>query len=398
MKKLFILLLIIPILGFSQNDLVFNQVSIVVLDFNGITVPDGKVWKIESADGQYLLVDDDNWELGRLGSYNNMPAWFPEGTILKKGSGSSTGSSPISRLSVLEFYVVAASSSSGSSSSSSGGYNGPPTGTGGDSFNDNDGNSQETTVTAGQTWSTSNASHKTYRDGTPIPQITDYTEWENASTGAWTYYLQDEALGIVMYNGHAIKGKYDNDLNTPNKQFAPEGWRVPTLSDYVYLFENYGAAVTYGYAANNNTYNNNYPSANYPVPTGIFGGNVVESIKSQTGWAYDINGTNASGLDFKPTGTIIGENFGFSSEPTELISNTAISPPYTQGYAYNNYSRTYGFSSWTSTSNVSLGGLYSIFVSIATTNVAPQNLYINSGNDSDYDYNYGATTRLIKTN
>jgi len=140
------------------------------------------------------------------------------------------------------------------------------------------------------------------------------------------------------------------------------------------------------------------PYQNNPVPTYISGGNIIESIKSQTGWAYDINGTNASGLDFKPTGTIVGEGFGFSSEPTELYTNTAQAPPYTQGFAYNVYSRSYGFSSWTSTSNVSYAGLYSIYVSIASTNIAPQTLFINNGNDPNYDYNYGATTRLIKTN
>ena len=36
-----------------------------------------------------------------------------------------------------------------------------------------------------QEWTVENACHTTYRDGTPIPQVTDNTEWENLTTGAW---------------------------------------------------------------------------------------------------------------------------------------------------------------------------------------------------------------------
>ena len=403
MKKLFILLLIIPILGFSQNDLVFNRVLNFKLNANEtVTVPTAKAWKIEASTSSNIFIINENPAYGSPVDNQNAftystsgsnATWLAAGSILH---GENSGLQPTS-FSILEFNVVAASSSSGSSSSSSGGYNGPPTGTGGDSFNDNDGNSQETTVTAGQTWSTSNASHKTYRDGTPIPHITDWTEWENATTGAWTYYLQDETLGIVMYNGHAIKGKYDNDLNTPNKQFAPEGWRVPTLSDYLYLFESYGSAIFYG--GSSSTFDNTFPNTSYPNPSSIMGGTAAEAIKSQTGWAYDINGTNTSGLDFKPTGAITGENYGFSSNPTELASNTAQIPPYTQGYDYNGYSSPYAFFTFTSTTNTTYGSLHGIYLDIGTTNLAPQNIFINDGGgDESFDVNYGGTTRLIKTN
>ena len=312
MKKLFILLLIIPILGFSQNDLVFNQVSIVVLDFNGITVPDGKVWKIESADGQYLLVDDDNWELGRLGSYNNMPAWFPEGTILKKGSGSSTGSSPISRLSVLEFYVVAASSSSGSggntgdsgnsnnnddngfnNSTSPGTYDGSQTtfSSYGDDFTDVEGNTYSTTIIGNLVWTTSNANHSTYRDGTPIPYISNLDEWNSSTTGAYTYLNQDESLGYgKIYNWFAIIGQHDNDQNTENKVFAPVGWRVPSRINWESIISIF-----------------NFGAANSKVGT-------WNAFKSTTGW-LTYNGNNHSKLNMKPNGYISAWNqtyYGFN--------------------------------------------------------------------------------------
>lgn len=33
----------------------------------------------------------------------------------------------------------------------------------------------------------------TYRDGTQIPQVTETTEWANLTTGAWSYYDNDQS-------------------------------------------------------------------------------------------------------------------------------------------------------------------------------------------------------------
>jgi hypothetical protein len=67
----------------------------------------------------------------------------------------------------------------------------------------------------------------TYRDGTPIPQVTNNTEWEALTTGAWSYYNNDPTKPR-LYNWYAVMGIHDNDPNTPNKEFAPESWHVPT--------------------------------------------------------------------------------------------------------------------------------------------------------------------------
>ena len=42
-----------------------------------------------------------------------------------------------------------------------------------------------------QEWTVENACHTTYRDGTTIPQVTDNTEWQNLTTGAWSYFNND---------------------------------------------------------------------------------------------------------------------------------------------------------------------------------------------------------------
>ena len=49
---------------------------------------------------------------------------------------------------------------------------------------DQDGNSYPYLTYGDQVWTVKDAEMITYRDGTPIPQITDATEWANLTTGA----------------------------------------------------------------------------------------------------------------------------------------------------------------------------------------------------------------------
>ncbi len=85
----------------------------------------------------------------------------------------------------------------------------------------------------------------TYRDGTTIPQVTDATEWQNLTTGAWCYYDNDPTKG-KLYNWYAVMGIHDTDPNTPNKEFAPEGWHVSNDAEWTTL-ENYLIANDYNY-------------------------------------------------------------------------------------------------------------------------------------------------------
>ena len=97
-------------------------------------------------------------------------------------------------------------------------------------------------VTIGtQIWSSTNLDVNTYRDGTPIPQVTDPTQWANLTTGAWCYYNNDPANGAIygkLYNWYAVVGIYDTaSLNDPSlrKQFAPTGWHVPSDAEWTTL-------------------------------------------------------------------------------------------------------------------------------------------------------------------
>jgi uncharacterized protein (TIGR02145 family) len=94
-------------------------------------------------------------------------------------------------------------------------------------------------VTIGtQIWQTTNLDVTTYRDGTPIPQVSDPTQWSNLTTGAWCYNNNNSANGAIygkLYNWYAVAGIHDNDPNTPNKILAPTGWHVPSDAEWITL-------------------------------------------------------------------------------------------------------------------------------------------------------------------
>ena len=150
-------------------------------------------------------------------------------------------------------------------------------------------------VTIGtQVWSTNNLEITTYRDGTPIPQVTDPAAWANLTTGAWCYYNHISANGDTygkLYNWYAVAGIHDNDPNTPNKILAPSGWRIPTYGEWTTLINYLDPAANGGQSFPNvaggkmketgtlrwvspNTGANNQ-SGFSGLPGGAFGGNTT---------------------------------------------------------------------------------------------------------------------------
>ena len=108
-------------------------------------------------------------------------------------------------------------------------------------------------VTIGtQVWSSTNLDVTTYRDGTPIPQVTDPTAWAGLTTGAWCYYNNDPANGAVygkLYNWYAVAGIHDAaSLNNPSlrKQFAPQGWHIPSDAEWTILTDFLGGESVAG--------------------------------------------------------------------------------------------------------------------------------------------------------
>jgi len=143
-----------------------------------------------------------------------------------------------------------------------------------DTVTDQNGNSYNYLSYGNQAWTVENAEMVTYRDGTPIPEVTDNAEWANLTTGAWCYYNNDETKPR-LYNWYAVMGIHDPaSLSNPSlrKEFAPEGWHVPTDAEWSTL-ENY--LIGSGY--------------NYDDTT--TGNKIAKAMASTTGW----NSSTAAG-------------------------------------------------------------------------------------------------------
>ena len=108
--------------------------------------------------------------------------------------------------------------------------------TGSGTVTDIDGNSYAFLTYGDQVWTVENAEMVTYRDGTPIPEVSDPTQWNSLTTGAWGYYNNDPTKPR-LYNWYAVMGIHDTDPNTPNKEFAPQGWHVATDAEWTTLEE-----------------------------------------------------------------------------------------------------------------------------------------------------------------
>jgi uncharacterized protein (TIGR02145 family) len=159
---------------------------------------------------------------------------------------------------------------------------------------DQDGNNYEYQSYGNQAWTLDNAEMVTYRDGTPIPQVTDNTEWQNLTTGAWAYYNNDPTKPR-LYNWYAVVGIHDAaSLSNPGlrKEFAPEGWHVPSREEWFTLQEH---LIANGY--------------NYDGTT--TGNKITKAMASTTGWNSSTNIgvagnnqslNNSSGFNVFPTG------------------------------------------------------------------------------------------------
>ncbi len=154
-----------------------------------------------------------------------------------------------------------------------------------------------------QFWTTIDACHTTYSDGTIIPQVQG-SEWANLTTGAWCYYDNDPTKG-VLYNWYAIAGIHDNDSTTPNKKFAPDGWHVPTEEEY---YNMWAYLLCYGYNWDGWEF-----CGGWDQSIELSDGNKIgRSLAYTSGWINGVYGTPGySGSQLPPN-----NSSGFAATPT----------------------------------------------------------------------------------
>jgi len=113
-----------------------------------------------------------------------------------------------------------------------------------------------------QVWSAFNYQGTTYRNGDPILEAQSDADWAAANTaqrGAWCYYSgsYEYAKYGKLYNWYAV-----ND----SRGFAPEGWHIPTITEWRILTSSLGLTPTEITlklrASGSNYWNNNTLSTN----------------------------------------------------------------------------------------------------------------------------------------
>ena len=144
----------------------------------------------------------------------------------------------------------------------------------GPNITDAESNSYKTVYIGTQQWMAENLKVTKYSDGTAIPNVTDNTEWENNTTGAWAYCKNDAANNAKygkLYNWYAV-----SKTSNGNKNVCPTGWHVPTDAEWTVLTEYLGGESVAGgkmkEAGTTNWDSPNTDATNTSLFTGLPGG------------------------------------------------------------------------------------------------------------------------------
>lgn len=155
---------------------------------------------------------------------------------------------------------------------------------------DIDGNVYHPDTIGEQVWMIENLKTTKYRDGSPIPKVTNNTDWGSLTKGSYCNFNNDAANGNKygrLYNWYAV-----NDI----RNIAPEGWHVATNDEWTkletYVAENPGTS-----------------------------GSLAKSLAAITDWNYsertdaignDLTKNNSSGFTALPGGNRTSDGaFGF---------------------------------------------------------------------------------------
>jgi len=97
-------------------------------------------------------------------------------------------------------------------------------------INDIDGNVYDTVHIGSQIWLKQNLKVTKYRNGNPIPNVTDDTQWATLSSGSYCWYDNDSAtyknLYGALYNYYAV---------VDSRNLCPIEWHVPSDNEWTIL-------------------------------------------------------------------------------------------------------------------------------------------------------------------
>lgn len=159
--------------------------------------------------------------------------------------------------------------------------------TGVNNVTDYDGNKYATVIIGNQEWMAENLKVTHYADGTPIPHVTDSSEWvaspdnDSATAKAYCWYNNDEATHKNLYGALYTYATATNGNNSGEdvQGVCPTGWHLPNDADWDALVEAVGGSS-------------------------IAGG----TLKSTYGWYNNGNGTDEYGFSALPAGQRFNNN------------------------------------------------------------------------------------------
>ncbi|MCF8275286.1 MAG: T9SS type A sorting domain-containing protein [Flavobacteriales bacterium] len=102
---------------------------------------------------------------------------------------------------------------------------------------DIDGNVYNTVVIGTQVWMAENLKTTRLNDGTPVPLVSDYTDWPALTTPGRCWYGNDEAANADTY------GAMYNWYTVNTQKLCPTGWHVPTDAEWAELMDLYGGVA-----------------------------------------------------------------------------------------------------------------------------------------------------------
>ncbi|MCK4640761.1 MAG: fibrobacter succinogenes major paralogous domain-containing protein [Candidatus Marinimicrobia bacterium] len=147
-----------------------------------------------------------------------------------------------------------------------------------DTVTDIDGNVYNTVTIGDQVWMAENLKVTHFRNGDAISNVTDDSDWENLTSGAYCIYDNNDSNAVTygfLYNWYAV-----ND----SRNIAPAGWHVPTDEEWKQLEMYLGM------------------SQSEADVTGDRGTNEGSKLKSTSGWNDNSNGTDESSFSASPGG------------------------------------------------------------------------------------------------
>ena len=159
---------------------------------------------------------------------------------------------------------------------------------------DKDGNTYKTIKIGSQTWMAENLRVTKYRNGDPIPNVTDNTNWASLTTGAYCWYNNDAANKAAygaLYNWHAV---------ADGRNIAPLGWHVPTDAEWSTLIDFLGGqsvakekikeeGTGHWVSPNSGATNDSGFTA---LPGGSLIGGFIDMGTSGNWWSSSANGSN----------------------------------------------------------------------------------------------------------